>query len=44
MVESAISSFKGTFGEYVTARKWRYMVNEVLLKAAVYNMFLSARK
>lgn len=44
MVESAISSFKGTFGEHVTARKWRYMVNEVLLKAAVYNMFLSARK
>jgi hypothetical protein len=44
MVESAISSFKGAFGEYVTAKKWKYMVNELLLKASVYNMFLSARR
>jgi hypothetical protein len=42
-VESAISSFKRTFGEHVTSVKWRYMVNELLLKASVYNMFLSAR-
>jgi hypothetical protein len=41
--ESAISSFKRTFGEHVTSVKWRYMVNELLLKASVYNMFLSAR-
>jgi hypothetical protein len=41
-VESAISSFKSAFGEHVTSVKWRYMVNELLLKASVYNMFLSA--
>ncbi len=43
MVESAISSFKSAFGEHVTSVKWRYMVNELLLKASVYNMFLSAK-
>ena len=43
MVESAISSFKRTFGEHVTSVKWRYMVNELLLKASVYNMFVSAK-
>lgn len=43
MVESAISSFKRTFGEHVSAVKWRYMVNELLLKASVYNAFLSIR-
>jgi transposase len=43
MVESAISSFKRAFGEYVTSVKWRYMVNELLLKASVYNAFLSIK-
>lgn len=43
MVKSAISSFKRAFGEHVTAVKWRYMVNELLLKASVYNAFLSIR-
>ena len=43
MVESAISSFKRAFGEHVTSVKWRYMVNELLLKASVYNMFVSAK-
>ena len=42
-VESAISSFKRTFGEHVTSRKWENMVHELMLKASVYNMFLSAR-
>lgn len=42
-VESAISSFKAAFGEHVTSVKWKYMVNELLLKASVYNMFQSAR-
>ncbi|MDG6988707.1 MAG: IS5 family transposase [Nitrososphaerota archaeon] len=42
-VESAISSFKSAFGEHVTSVKWKYMINELLLKASVYNMFLSAR-
>ena len=43
MVESAISSFKRAFGEHVTSVKWRYMVNELLLKASVYNMFMSVK-
>ena len=43
MAESAISSFKRTFGEHVTSVKWRYMVNELLLKASVYNAFMSLK-
>lgn len=43
-VESAISSFKSAFGEHVTSVKWRYMVNELLLKASVYNMFLKGAR
>ena len=38
-VESAISSFKRTFGEHITSVKWDNMVNELLLKASVYNLF-----
>lgn len=41
--ESAISSFKRVFGEHLTSVKWRYMVNELLLKASVHNMFMSIR-
>ena len=41
--EAAISSFKAAFGEHVTSVKWKYMVSELLLKATVYNTFLSAR-
>jgi hypothetical protein len=44
MVESAISSLKRAFCEHVTSVKWKYMVNELLLKASVYNMFLSAAR
>ena len=43
MVESAISSFKRAFGEHVASVKWRYMVNELLLKASVYNTFMSVK-
>jgi Transposase DDE domain len=39
-VESAISSFKRTFGEHVTSVKWRSIVNELLVKASVYNLFV----
>lgn len=41
MVESVISSFKRTFGEYVKSVKWKYMIHELLLKASLYNMFVS---
>jgi hypothetical protein len=39
-VESAISSFKRTFGEHISSVKWDNMVNELLLKASVYNLFV----
>ena len=39
MAETAFSSIKRMFGEHVTARKFPYMVKEILLKAALYNMF-----
>jgi len=37
--ETVFSSIKRTFGEHVTARKFHNMVKEILLKAALYNMF-----
>jgi hypothetical protein len=39
-VESAISSFKRTFGEHITSVKWSSIVNELLVKASVYNLFV----
>ncbi len=39
-VESAISSFKRTFGEHITSVKWKSIVNELLIKASVYNLFV----
>jgi len=39
MAETAFSSIKRMFGEYVTARKFPYMVKEIFLKAALYNVF-----
>src|SRR2546422_725155 len=39
-VESAISSFKRTFGEHVSSVKWKSIVNELLVKASVYNLFV----
>ena len=38
--ESAISSFKRTFGEYITSARWRNIVNELLIKASIYNLFI----
>ena len=39
VAETVFSSIKRTFGEDVTARKFHNMVKEILLKAALYNMF-----
>jgi Transposase DDE domain len=39
-VESAISSFKRTFGEHINAVRWENAVNELLLKAQIYNIFV----
>jgi DDE family transposase len=39
-VESAISSFKRTFGEHINAVRWENAVNELLLKAQIYNTFV----
>ncbi|HXP52061.1 MAG TPA: IS5 family transposase [Bacteroidia bacterium] len=39
MAETAFSSIKRTFGEHVTAKKFPYMVKEIFLKAALYNVF-----
>lgn len=41
VAESAFSSIKRTFGEYVSSVKWNNIVNELLLKASIYNMFIS---
>ena len=40
IAESAFSSIKRTFGEYVSSVKWNNIVNELLLKASIYNMFI----
>jgi len=40
MVESAFSSLKRTFGEYVSAKSMRNMANEIMLKASLYNLFI----
>jgi len=40
MVESAFSSLKRTFGEYVSAKGMRNMANEIMLKAPLYNLFI----
>jgi hypothetical protein len=41
MAESVFSSIKRTFGEYVSFVKWDNIVNELLLKASLCNMFMS---
>ncbi len=40
MAESAFSSFKRTFGESIKSIKWKNMVNELLMKASIYNAFM----
>jgi hypothetical protein len=38
MVETVFSTFKRTFGEYVSAKTMRNMANEIMLKASLYNL------
>ena len=40
MAESAFSSIKRTFGEHVSSIKWNKMVNELMFKASIYNLFM----
>ncbi len=40
MAESAFSSIKRTFGEHVSSVKWNSIVNEMMLKASIYNLFM----
>lgn len=40
MAESAISSLKRTFGEQTSSIKWMNIVNELLFKASIYNLFI----
>ena len=40
MAETAFSSIKRTFGEYVSSVKWNSIVNELMLKASIYNLFM----
>ena len=38
------SSIKRIFGEYVSARKFSNMVNEMVLKSSLYNMFIAMKE
>lgn len=40
MVESAFSTLKRTFGEYISARKMRNIANEMTIKASLYNLLI----
>jgi len=40
MVESAFSSLKRTFGEYVSAKNMRNMAQEIMIKASLYNVLI----
>ncbi|MHB2036437.1 MAG: IS5 family transposase [Nitrososphaerales archaeon] len=40
MAESSFSSIKRTFGESIKSVKWKNIVNELLLKASIYNTFM----
>jgi hypothetical protein len=41
MAETAFSVYKQLFGEYVMARSFSNMVREMILKASLYNLFMS---
>src|SRR6476661_3208795 len=43
IVESVFSSIKRMFGEYVSARRFPNMVKEMMLKASLYNMFITMK-
>jgi len=40
MVETAFSSLKRTFGEYVSAKTMQNMTNEMMIKASLYNLLI----
>ncbi len=42
MAETVISRFKSLFGEHLLSRKPRWIGAELLTKAFIYNMLLSA--
>jgi transposase len=44
MAESAFSSLKRVFGEYICSVKWKNIVNELLLKASIYNLFMKMNR
>jgi hypothetical protein len=39
MAETAFSSIKRTYGEYISATKFKNMVKEMILKISLYNLF-----
>lgn len=41
IVESVFSSMKRMFGEYVSAIKYSNIIKEIMLKASLYNLFIS---
>jgi hypothetical protein len=43
IVESIFSSMKRMFGEYVSAIKYSNMAKEIMLKASLYNLFISIK-
>jgi len=42
MVETVFSSFKRTFGEYVSAKTIQNMVQEMMIKASLYNILIGS--
>jgi hypothetical protein len=40
MAESAFSPIKRMFGEYAYSAKWNNIVNELMSKASIYNLFM----
>ena len=43
IAETVFSSIKRMFGEYVSARKYSNMVKEMMLKASLYNTFITRK-
>ena len=39
MAETAFSSIKRTYGEYVSATRFQNMVKEMIMKVYLYNLF-----
>ena len=40
IVETVFSVFKRIFGEYVSAKKFNYIVNELMHKIRIYNLLI----